>query len=204
MRSGEISFYMSLIDEQIFVEFVFTKYNADIIRDIPYTSKNLEIYSDSHNLLLQRSKNPNSGLAIWSIWFKNVGDLVLRRFNMQGKLYFEIDTGTSPVIVFSRCITENNIIHEGRIAFHGFNDYPDNEKLNIECNQLIKNFNQLRRWIKKHSVKLTYDGSNPIRNTYIMDDAVKLYNTGTVIGTYIYGSFIPEGYSAPGVKISQD
>jgi hypothetical protein len=182
MAQGEIEFCMTLSDEKEFAEFLFSNFNAAIIRDVRYETKELEIYYDVESFLKQPPWVEYTTCNSWCIWFRDLGNFDIVYIDLEGKRLYSIWHNENPIITFKRCFIEEDILRFGYFAYLNRPCVPPRLSED-QAQRLTKMFEKLRRWVKKHGENATWDGERKVYNSYILPGAKKAFLDGTFLGS---------------------
>jgi hypothetical protein len=204
MRSPSINFYMTDSDEREFVDYLFSTYDVAILDPARHETTGPNIISDTESFvkrLSDHTKNKNDN-ANWVIWFKEIGDYKPQSVTHKTSDYLGINLYWQPTVLFTRSRFVKGKLKEGYVSYvRRTDEYPPARHNEVELatdqrKQLIRIFEKLRRWFKKHGERATWDGVVTI-SSYIMPDAQALYHSGVQFDIKIQ----PEGYIAPNIKI---
>jgi hypothetical protein len=208
MAGSEIQFYMTPSDERLFAEFLFSTFDCVVLKKAWFESDGPEIYDNIESFSLRFSEflNIKNEELFWVIWFKEVCAITPSNWEVQGKIGHGVRINSQHVLQYSRCKLEGNILRDGGVAFINetyeyLTGHHNEDDLTAEQGKhLTRIFEKVRRWMKKNSVKASWDGVVTF-GQHIMPGAQSFYHSGGKLNMRV----IPEGYVAPNIKIpSQD
>jgi hypothetical protein len=164
----QISFYMTIADEQKFNQYLCSNYDVVILPNI--SSKELKELYHSFSDLGEENGN------LCYLWNRSISPPPPVKFNPDKGCY-RIDFMQAEVIQVRRSKIDEKKIYMGRLYLE--TSYLSNERIIKKSDQFLKWYDLLARYIRKNSEKIDY-------NTYILPSALDLNHHGLELGYYSF------------------
>jgi hypothetical protein len=195
---------MTPSDEIKFIDYLYTIDNIYIVQHKTYLKKQYKEITSARDYFNEIKSPINNSYSAWFIGYKtNTTDKILFLEYTLDK--FGIDHPANSFIGYIRSYEQQNRLSMGELIHSKIIIGFDN-KLYLHDNNINNIYTALTKWIKKNSVRATYDGDKLIPNTFILPDALEFYRGGGNLGSwnYIQIGFENESYKPIGDEVTKD
>ena len=182
----QVGFFMTRKDEESFVSFAMSTGDIWLVRDHWYEDPRYEAYSDREGFFKQPVLSERNETSMWQLWNKSLcgDDLIWDSFTLKKPPHqrlYTIRHDVNYMVEFTRCFIKDDVMEQGRLAYLG--RYEDADGIwKRKDERLTKWYERLARWIRKNSVRTSWDGENLAWSLFILPGALEFYQQGGKLG----------------------